>query len=264
MLLTQLKPKSVRLRVSFGEGLVMFDRTRKGWATACFAGFGILFVAFSLGGLLRSLFWPGHWPEPAALPSFDPATGFGGVDPQIAAEMYRANLVYHFIHITVFGGVIGWLQVTVLRAPEIQPRSWVLLTALGFASVFVFEALRPGIVTGGHPAPMEPLLIGVGGGGIAGAYQWLYLRKRDIVATKWLALWIAGLCVGAVVAAVVLTLLGFLGPLVRSVLSESRLFAVSQFVFYLVYGPTVGAAAGLLSGRAIMEALPTTSERSAA
>ena len=242
----------------------MFNRTRRGWTTACSVGFGTLFVAFSLGGLLQSALWPGDWPEPTALPSFDPATRFGGVDPQLAAELYRANLVYHFIHITLFGAVIGWLQVNVLQAPEIRPRSWVLLTALGFASVFAFEALRPDIVTGGHPAPLEPLLIGVGGGGLAGAYQWSYLRARGIVATKWLALWIVGLCAGAVAAAVVLTLLGFLGPFMRSIIAENRLFAVSQLVFYIVYGPTVGAVAGFLSARAMMEALPATSERSAA
>lgn len=242
----------------------MFSRTRRGWAAACSMGFGILFVAFSLGAILRFLFWPSHWPDAAALPSADPTTAFGGVDPQIAAELYWANAVYHFVHIPVFGGVIGWLQVKALRTAEIRPRSWVLLTALGFASVFVFEPLRPGIVTGGHPAPMEPLLIGVGGGALAGAYQWLYLRRQDIVATKWLGLWIVGLCAGAALAAVLLTLLGFLGPWVRSVLSESAVLEVGQFVFYLVYGPTVGATAGLLSGRAMMEALPGAPERSAA
>lgn len=42
--------------------------------------------------------------------------------------------------------------------------------------------------------------------------------------------------------------------------SGSALFAVSQFVFYLVYGPIVGATAGFLSGRAMMEALPSASE----
>ncbi len=86
----------------------------------------------------------------------------------------------------------------------------------------------------------------------------------NIIATKWLALWIAGLSAGAVLAALVLTLLGFLGPFMRSVLSESTLFAVGQFVFYLVYGPTVGATAGFLSGRAMMEALPAASRRVAA
>lgn len=242
----------------------MFSRTRRGWTAACLVGFGTLFVAFSLGRLVHALFWPSHWPDPTSLPSFDPATGFGGVDPQIAARLYWSNAIYHFVHIPVFGGLIGWLQVRVLRTAEIERRSWVLLTALGFASIFVFEALRPGIVTGGHPAPFEPLLIGIGGGGLAGVYQWLYLRRRGIVATKWLGLWIAGLCAGAVLAALVLTLLGFLGPFMRSVLSESALFAVGQFVFYLVYGPTVGATAGFLSGRAMMEALPAASERSAA
>lgn len=242
----------------------MFDRTRRGWTAACFLGFGTLFVAFSLGSLLGLLFWPSHWPEIAALPSMDPATGFGGVNPAIAAEMYRANLVYHFVHLTVFGGVIGWLQTKVLQTPDVRPLPWVLLTALGFASLFVFEAVRPGIVTGGHPAPIEPLLIGVGGGAIAGFFQWLYLRSRDIIATKWLALWIGGLGAGAVLAALLLTLLGLLGPFVRSVLSESDVITVGQIVFFVVYGPTVGATAGLVSGHAMIDALPAPSERSAA
>ena len=58
------------------------------------------------------------------------------------------------------------------------------------------------------------------------------------------ALWIACLCAGGVLAAVVLTLLGFLGPFMRSALSESELYRVSQLVFYLVYGPTVGGPPG--------------------
>lgn len=233
----------------------MFSRTRKGWAAACCIGFGTLFVAFTLGRLLGSFSWASDWPDVTTLSSMDPATGFGGANPEIAAEMYRGNAIYHFVHLTVFGGVIGWLQTRALRTPEIRTLPWVALTALGFASLFVFEALRPGIVTGGHPAPAEPLLIGIGGGGLAGLFQWMYLRRKDIGATKWLAWWIAGLCAGAVLAAVILTLLGFLGPLMRSVLSESALFAVGQFVFYVVYGPTVGATAGFMSGHAIMDAL---------
>ena len=239
----------------------MLEGTRKGWVTACFLGFGLLFVAFSFGELVQSFLRPSHWPEPAALPSFDPATDFGGLDPRLAAELYRANLAYHFIPIAAFGGVIGWLQSRALDTPEIESLRWVLLTALGFVSIFVFEALRPGVVTGGHPAPLEPLLIGVVGGGFAGSYQYVYMRTKGIVATKWLALWILGLCAGAAVAAVVLSLLGFLGPFMRSVIPEDRLYAVSQFVFYLIYGPTVGAAAGLVSGGAIVEALPDRSRR---
>lgn len=239
----------------------MFSRTRRGWTAACLTGFGILFAAFSLGALVRWLFWPSDWPDVATLPSFDPATGFGGVDPEIAAKLYWANGIYHFVHIPVFGGVLGWLQVKTLRTPEIRPGSWVLVTALGFASIFVFEVLRPGVVTGGHPAPIEPLLIGIGGGTMAGFCQWLYLRKLGIVASRWLGLWIVGLCAGAVLAAGVLTLLSPLGPWVRSTLSESAVLVVSQFIFYIVYGPALGATAGFLSGRALLDALAGLPER---
>lgn len=242
----------------------MLNRTRRGWTTACLLGFGTLFVAFSLGGLLQSIFWPADWPDPTALPSFDPSTGFGGVEPEMATKLYRANLTYHFIHITIFGGVLGWLQAKVLWARAVEARAWVVLTALGFASIFVFEAFRPGVVTGGHPAPIEPLLIGVGGGVFAGIYQWLYLKQNRVAAGKWLALWVLGLCAGALTGALMLTGLGFLGPLMRSLLPPDRLFAVSQFVFYLVYGPTVGLVAGLLSGNAILEAVATTSRQGAA
>lgn len=242
----------------------MLNRSKGGWITACVLGFGTLFVAFSLGGLLQSLVRPAAWPDPTALPSFDPATDFGGVDRDMATKLYRANLAYHFIHITIFGGLIGWLQARVLWAREVRPRAWVAVTALGFASIFVFEAFRPGVVTGGHPAPIEPLLIGVGGGIFAGIYQWSYLRRRGVAATKWLGLWVVGLCAGALVGALVLTLLGFLGPLMRSLLPEEHLFAVSQFVFYLAYGPTVGVFAGLLSADAILEAVAGTSGERAA
>ena len=242
----------------------MLDRTRRGWTIACCLGFGTLFVAFSVGGLLQSVMWPAEWPDPTALPSFDPATGFGGVDPEMATKLYRANLTYHFIHITAFGGLLGWLQARVLWARAVRPKWWVFVTALGFASIFVFEALRPGVVTGGHPAPIEPLLIGVGGGVFAGVYQWLYLRRRGAVSVRWLALWVGGLCAGAITGALVLTVLGLLGPVMRSLLPPDRLFAVSQFVFYLGYGPTVGLVAGLVSGDAILKAVVGTSRQGAA
>ncbi len=238
----------------------MFDRTRKGWALACALGFGALFVGFALTGPVWSFVWPGERPDPTALPSMDPATRFGGLDPEVAAGLYREVLLYHVVHITLFGAVIGWLQTRVLQTPAVRTRWWVLLTALGFSSIFVFEAFRPGIVSGGHPAPFEPLLIGIGGGAFAGLYQWLYLRKKRIGATRWLGLWIAGLGAGAVLGAVALTLLGFLGPFMRSVLSERALFTVGQVVFYLVYGPAVGLMAGLVSGRALLEALPVPAE----
>jgi hypothetical protein len=241
----------------------MFSRTRRGWAAACLIGFGTLFVAFSLGDLLRPLFWPSSWPDYTTLPSPDPTTGFGGVDPEIAADMYHAIVLYHVVHVTVFGGVIGWLQARVLQTPQVHAVKWVILTVLGFDSIFVFELFRPGMVSGGYPGPAEPLLIGVVGGGLAGLFQWLYLRRRNINTTKWLALWIAGLCTGAALSALVLTLLGFLGPFMRGALSPSALFVVGQFVFYLIYGLTVGATAGLMSGRAMIEALPLASEPSA-
>lgn len=241
----------------------MLSRTPKGWTIACLIGFGVLFVAFSLGELFRLLFWPEHWWEVVALGPIDPADASGEADPEIVAEMYRMNLAYHFVHISVFGALIGWLQVRVLQTTDVSRRPWILLTALGFVSVFVLEALRPGIVTGGHPAPTEPLLIGVVGGGLAGVYQWMYLRNRGITATKWLVLWIAGLCGGAAIAALLLTFIGFLGPLVRSALPERGVHVVGQLVFYLVYGPAVGTVAGLVSGPALMRSLPQVPERNA-
>lgn len=242
----------------------MPSRTPSSWTVACLVGFGLLFVAFSPGGLALRWFWPETWPEVGALAGLDPAVGSAEVDPEIVAGMYWMNAVYHLVHITLFGALIGWLQARVLPAPAVHRGTWVLLTALGFVSIFLFEAFRPGIVTGGHPAPAEPLMIGVVGGGLAGVYQHLYLRSRGIVATRWLALWIAGLCGGAAVAALLLTLVGFLGPFVRSVLSENQVFVVGQLVFYLLYGPTVGAVAGLASGRALIRSLSHAPERSAA
>jgi hypothetical protein len=232
----------------------VLDRSRRGWTIACGAGFCALFLTFSIYDVLRPYFWPDRWPDITSLLS-------GEVDPEIAAEMYRANLVYHMVHVPVLGGVIGYLQVRALKSSLVRSGPWVALTALGFACVFVFEALRPTIITGGHPGPTEPILIGVGGGSLAGILQALYLRSQGVAVYRWLKLWFVGLLAGVAAAAAVLTLLGWiLGPLIRSALTDQGVYLAGQFVFYLVYGSLLGTLAGLISGGAIVAAVPSGRE----
>lgn len=241
----------------------MLSTDSRRWTAACWLGYTALFLGFMLTGQLAELFWPEAWPDRLELWPVDPAAPPDWIDPEQYADIYRFNLVYHIVHLTAFGALIGWLQATVLRGdaarneasgrePPVGRGAWSLLAAVGFAGILVLEAVRPGIVAGGHPAPIEPILIAVGGGTLAGLLQWLYLRRRGVDAARWLGHWVGGLVAGLIAAVAVLWIVEpLLEPVARNLFDDRTVQLAGQFIFYTVYGSVVGAVVGWISGRAI-------------
>lgn len=222
------------------------DRSLRGWIKACWLGYFTLFSAFLVTGLLTTLFWPATWPPMLDFSSIDPAALPDSIDPVLYRRIYRINLGYHVVHLAGFGGLLGALQASTLGRSR---RVWAGLSALGFASLLLLEAIRPGLVAGGHPAPVEPILIAVGGGSLAGLLQWAYMRRGGIAAGRWLSRWIGGLVAGVVAAAALLTVLGpLLRPVVRAMFADDEIFVfVGEVIFFTVYGSVVGLVAGWVS-----------------
>lgn len=261
----------------------MLDTDAKRWTAACCLGYLGLFLGFLVTGAIADLFRPEAWPDPATTAPVDPTALPDWLDPEMFAEAYRFNLAYHAVHLAAFGALIGWLQGIVLGRgardgldgegdveppadePPVRRAAWSLLAAGGFTVILGFEAVRPGLVAGGHPAPIEPVMIALGGGGLAGLLQWLYLRRRSVDGTRWLGFWIGGLAAGLVAAIVALTLVGpLLEPVARSLFDDERVWLVGQVIFFAIYGSVVGGVAGWISGRAISPLTAATSRIGAA
>lgn len=241
----------------------MLSTDARRWTAACWLGYTALFLGFMLTGQLLELFWPEAWPDHLELMGVDPAAPPDRIDAEQFARFYRFGVVYHFFHLAAFGALIGWLQATVLRGnaagmdasgrePPVGRGVWSLLAAVGFSGILILDVFRPGIVSGGHPAPIEPILIAVGGGTLAGLLQWLYLRRRGVDATRWLGHWFGGLVAGLIAAVAILWVVGLvLEPAARGLFDDRTVQIVGQIIFFTVYGSVVGAVAGWISGRAM-------------
>lgn len=248
----------------------MLDTAAKRWTAVCCLGYLGLFGSFLVTGAIADLFRPEAWPDAATMATVDPAAPPERFDPVVFEAVYRFNIVHHVLHLAAFGALLGWLQASVLRGgggrarpdggdlgpvsdePPVRRGAWSLLTAAGFTIILGFEAVRPGLVAGGHPAPIEPIMIALGGGSLAGLLQWVYLRRRGVAGGRWLGLWIGGLAAGVVAAIVVLTLVGpLLEPAARALFDDDTVWLVGQVIFFTLYGSVVGGVAGWISGRAI-------------
>lgn len=241
----------------------MLKPTVGGWTGANALGFCLAFLSFLLGGAIVGLLDPGVAAriDPSRLPSdLDPTALPDWLDRATYEAMYRAYLLQHVISLAGFGVIIGTVQALTLRPTLPRPWPWVLMGIVGFTGILALETVERHFVIGPHAGPLEPIMIALGGGGLAGFFQWLYLRRRAVDATRWLLLWIAGLAAGIVTAALVLTAIGFLlrGP-VNALLSEEAAARAGWVVFFAVYGAVVGAVAGRISAPAILAALKADS-----
>jgi hypothetical protein len=204
------------------------------WSLANAAGLGTGFVAMLQAGMLieHGFDFEKHW---QGVPPPDPAP----------LTFYFKVLVCYL----VLGTIFGLAQTLVLRSRSVSVSAWILATSAGYGLTAVL--LWPLIafnVLGNIPGPVEPILVTVGGGSVAGVVQYLMLRRRGIVATRWLLLWVLGL----VVSLVPLTL--FFMSIGGLEIAQSQLFQVFFAGFV-----TAGVAA-LISGKALLRALPSARE----
>ena len=237
----------------------MLKDTTRGWVAATCLGFAVAFLSFIPIGAIMQLFAPDAIAgiTPQMLPEhLDPASLPSWLDRPTYETLYRFTLLQHVIMYSVFGLILGSIQGYSLRGLLPRAWPWVLATGLGFVSILVLESVERHIVIGPHQGPLEPIIVALGGGSVAGFLQWLYLRRRGVNAWRWLLLWIVGLAVGIAAAALVLTLLGWLlEEPVRQLFGPETAERVGWWIFFGVYGAVVGAVAAWLSRRRILARL---------
>jgi hypothetical protein len=234
--------------------------TTRSWAAATSVGCGLAFLSFIPGMLVMDLFLPpgltnmGSSPMPEVL---DPEALPSWLDLQTYRSWYRMHLGYHVVALAVFGGIVGWFQSRLLQG-YVPVRLWVAATAIGFAAILCFEIFERHVVIGPHAGPIEPLMISIGGSTTAGLAQWLVLRRRGVLANRWLAFWVVGVVagVGVAVAAIMgleITVEALVDPTWEpaSVVAQ----AVTWGMMLFTLGSITGAVAGAISARAISSSL---------
>ena len=113
-----------------------------------------------------------------------------------------------FIGVVFCGAVLGSFQSLVLRGNKVPSIRWIFVTTVGFAAITPVEWVL--IYTGDWgnlPGPIEPIILLVGGGSLAGFAQYLFLKRRHEYAVRLLTLWIAGLLISLLPTAAVFVLL---------------------------------------------------------
>lgn len=155
------------------------------------------------------------------------------------------SIYARLVGLLVGGAILGAAQAVALPARSVSLVGWVSFTAVGFGLVVaVMWPLWSAGLWGHIPGPVEPIFITVGGGTLAGILQYLLLRRRDVVATRWLVLWIGGL-----VASLAPLVLAFI--LLEKVLGLSLSWPVELGL----NGFVVAGVAALISGRALFAVL---------
>lgn len=225
--------------------------TASRWTLATGAGFCLAFLSFVPMGALFGLFAPESMANIDAgtlSRSLDPAALPEGLDRATYETMYRFMLVQHVVMYALFGVILGSFQRYALRDSLRRGWPWLLATSAGFVLILVLEGVRPHMVIGPHAGPLEPIMIALGGGGLAGVFQWLHLRRQGVDATKWLGFWVVGIVVGIAAAAVTLTAVGaVLEAPVRRLFSPETADRIGWWIFFGVYGAVVGVVAGWVS-----------------
>lgn len=229
--------------------------TRSQWIVSTAAGFCCAFISFPLGERLSRKFAPQSIAdiEMTRLPEhLRPETLPPWMDLPTYETLYQFGLLMHIPALLVFGAILGTAQYLVLR--RFLPRAWlwIVATAIGFAAILVVEAVQPHIVIGPTSGPVEPIMIVLGGGSLAGLLQWFYLRREAISDWRYLAFWVGGLVLGVVLAVPVTIGIGTVfGDAIR------RLAAVEPHLSWgieiAVFGLVFGAVAGWISSRGLRE-----------
>lgn len=225
------------------------------WLLVTASGFCCAFVSFPLGERLSRAFAPSsiadiefdQIPEhlrPEALPPW--------MDLPTYEALYQFNLLVHIPALLVFGAIVGAAQYLVLR--RLLPRAWIWIisTAIGFAAILVLEAVERHIVIGPTSGPVEPVMVVLGGGILAGFLQCLYLRRHSSSDWWYLLFWVVGLVLGVVLAVPVMIGIGMVfGDAIRQL--EAAAPHVSWGIEIGLFGLIFGAVAGLVSSRGLRE-----------
>lgn len=229
--------------------------TRLQWILSTAAGSCCAFVSFPLGQRFFRAFAPesiadirvDRLPEhlrPDTLPPW--------MDLPTYESLYQFALISHIPALLVFGAILGAAHWLVLRRLLPGAWKWIVATAVGFAAILVLEAVQPHLVIGPTSGPVEPLVIVLGGGSLAGLFQWLFLGRQASVDWRYIVLWIGGLVLGVALAVPVMIGIGkvFGGAIHRL---EAVAPHLSWGIELALFGLILGAVAGWLSSRGLRE-----------
>ena len=170
---------------------------------------------------------------------------YGKMTWQTGMEHSLSTYIALLVGLLAAGAIVGSAQVLVTRSFSVQVVPWILSTAAGFgALIAIIWPLHYVELWGNIPGPAEPIIVLVGGGSLAGVFQFMVLRRHGINAAKWLLIWIAGLIFSLVPTALVFMLLE--GPLGVS---------YSWPVGVALSGLLIGGFAALVSAKAVIVAL---------
>lgn len=120
---------------------------------------------------------------------------------------YMRRLISSF----VLGAFVGFVQYSIVKSinANIRLSPWVSVTAIGFCLLTItvdWPLLY--MEFGNLPGPLDPIIVTVGGGIFAGVAQYFYLRRKGILAKKWLLLWLTGLVLSLIPTALFFTFIG--------------------------------------------------------
>ena len=150
--------------------------------------------------------------------------------------------IFDLISLIVLGAIVGLAQTFVLKSHNVKAVPWILATVIGFGLVVIITWPLLYIEMGNIPGPVEPIIITIGGSSFAGVVQYFLLRKRGIIASKWLLLWIVGLILSLVPVALFFEFIG--GPI-----------GLSWPLEVFINGFLVGGVAAWISGKALFKVL---------
>ena len=234
----------------------MLKTFRSRWTLFNSAGFVMGFLSFGLVSSIAGLFRP----EAVAQVLEEGFNFFQTVEELREAVgphyeiAYRHVLIQHLVMYPVFGAILGSAQAIVLRKTIPSIWAWIGVSALGYLTILSGELIKPHVIIGPVPGPVEPILIVLAAPVLAGIFQWLYLRKINYPSARWLGFWAGGLVLGIIVAIAVLMGIGrLLGDAIQFLETNTPKLALG--IELGIFGTIVGAAAGWISSRSLQTSL---------
>ncbi len=228
--------------------MITLKKFRSAWVKATTLGYLSFLLMIPLSFILTGLFHPLQ-SEGLTLPEiFDLSRDKSPLE--FGWGFYITLQLGHFILYMIVGAVLSHLQYKVLKEYIPHKLKWTLLTILGLELVLLGDLLFAGLSTGGAPGPLEPLLIGLGGGSFIAILQFFYLRSTGIKKGKWVGWWIFGIVIGIITSfAIIIFYEIFISETAKASLSPMAFLVIDWMSFILPYFTLIGFFAGLFSAK---------------
>jgi hypothetical protein len=227
---------------------------RKAWVKATTLGFFSMLLMIPLSFISLLLFHPPQF-DGLTLPEiFDQMAGKSPLE--FGWFFFMAGQIGHFILYLFVGAILAHLQYKVLKEYLPDKLKWTFLTILGLELVLLGDLFYAGLSTGGVPGPLEPLLIGLGGGSFIALMQFFYLRSVGIKKGNWVGWWILGIVTGIITSfAIIMFYETFIIETARASLSSMAFLVVDWLSFILPYFTLIGFFTGLFSAKPLYRAI---------